>query len=155
MSAKHERYIFFQECITSLNAAWRIVDALDASENDKVVAWAAYRMAFIEYAKPYKKSRCIHVKDHTLPLTYISSEDKSLHGRIIDLRDTVLAHSDITVKDAKLYFGNVEGRPLPLIASNTTAAFPSLAEFRGLIERSLDQLYNELPKLEGQLSESP
>ncbi len=155
MNAEHERYIFFQECITSLNVAWRIINALDISKNHKTVAWAAYRMAFIEYAKPYKKSRGIHVKNHTLPLPDISAEDKILHDRIIDLRDTMLAHSDIAVKDAHLYFGNVEGRPLPLIASNTAAVLPSLTDFRGLIERSLDQLYNKLPNLEGQLSEMP
>lgn len=155
MSVQHESYIFFQECITSLNVAWSIVDALDKNENHKAVAWAAYRMAFIEYSKPYKKSRGFHVRNHTLPLPDFSSEDKVLHDRIIDLRDTVLAHSDIAVKDAKLYFGNVGGRPLPLIASNTAVVLPSLAEFRGLIERSLDQLYSELPNLESQLSELP
>jgi hypothetical protein len=155
MNAEHERYIFFQECITSLNIALSIVDALDISKNHKTVAWAAYRMAFIEYAKPYRKSRGIHVKNHTLPLPDISEEDKILHDRIIDLRDTVLAHSDIAVKDAKLYFGNAEDRPLPLIASNTEAVSPSLAEFRGLIERSLDQLYKDLPNWEGHLSEVP
>jgi hypothetical protein len=152
MNVEHERYIFFQECITSLNSAWRIVDALDKSDNHNTVAWAAYRMAFIEYAKPYKKSQGIHVKNHTLLLPDINSEDKILHDRIIDLRDTVLAHSDLTVKDAKLYFGNVEGKLFPLIVSNTAVALPSLTEFRGLIEHSLDQLYSELPNLEGQLS---
>ena len=155
MNVEHERYIFFQECITSLNIAWSIVDALDISKNHKTVALAAYRMAFIEYAKPYRKSRGIHVKNHTLPLPDISKEDKILHDRIIDLRDTVLAHSDIAIKDAKLYLGNVEGRPLPLMASNTAPVLPSLTEFRGLIERSLDQLYKDLPNLEGRLSEVP
>lgn len=155
MNAEHERYIFFQECITSLNSAWCIVDEISISENHKTVTWAAYRMAFIEYAKPFRKSWGVHVKSHTLPPPEISPEFKALHDRIMNLRDKVLAHSDIADKDAKLYFGNVEGKPLPLIASDTQVVLPPLKEFRRLIELSLDELYSQLPALEGQLSDTP
>lgn len=148
MNTKHEQYIFFQECITSLNAAWSIIDALVNSENHKVVVWAAYRMAFIEYAKPYKSSWGIEVKRHTLELPDISPGDRALHDRIISLRDTVLAHSDISVKDAQLFLEHIDAKSLPLIVSNTPNVLPTLTEFRGLIENSLDQLYRQLSEIE-------
>ncbi len=148
MNAEHEKYIFYQECVTSLNVAWNIVDVLARTQNHKVVASAAYRMAFIEYAKPYKKSRGTFINNHTLTLPNISIEDKILHEHIIYLRDRVIAHSDLEVKNAKLHFGNIAGKSLPLIIYNTAVVYPSLTEFRGLIERSLDQLYKEVPNLE-------
>ncbi len=145
MTAEHENHVYYQECISSLNAAWRIIDTLQSSDAHKTLVWAAFRMALIEYAKPYKDSLGVHKKKHKLLIPDLSEEDKRLHERIIVLRDTVLAHSDIRVKDAKVYGGKIGDRALPLIVSNTFPWFPSLADVRGLIERSLDRLYEELP----------
>ncbi|QIB66092.1 hypothetical protein [Kineobactrum salinum] len=83
MSAKHEEFIFFQECLTSLNSAWSIIDALSSSEAHKAVASAAFRMALIEYAKPYKKSVGVLIKRHVLPLPSLSDKDRELHNEII------------------------------------------------------------------------
>lgn len=151
MNAKHEEFIFFQECLTSLNSAWSIIDALSGSEAHKAVASAAFRMALIEYAKPYKKSAGVLIKRHVLPLPSLSDEDRELHEKIIQLRDSALAHSDLSVKDAKLYVGNIGGAPFPMIICNTGPELPTLTSVRGLIERSLDQLYKELPDRQAQL----
>ena len=145
MTAEHENYVYYQECLSSLNAAWRIIDTLQSSNANKTLASASFRMALIEYAKPYKLSQGVHKKIHKLPIPDLSEEDKLLHARIIVLRDTVLAHSDIRVKDAKVYVGKIGDRALPLIVSNTFTLFPSLADVRGLVERSLDRLYEEFP----------
>lgn len=155
MSAKHEEFIFFQECLTSLNSAWSIVDALSSGEAHKTLASAAFRMALIEYAKPYKKSVGVLMKRHVLPLPSLSDEDRKLHEQIVQLRDTALAHSDLTIKDAKLYVGNIGGVPFPMIISNTGPSLPSLVAVRGLIERSLDQLYKELPAWEAHFNAQP
>lgn len=152
MTDEHEKYVYFQECISSLNAAWSIIDTLQSSDTHKTLAWAGFRMALIEYAKPYKSSRGVHKRNYVLPIPELSEEDKRLHERIIDLRDTVLAHSDISVKDAKVYFGKIGDRALPLIVSNTLPLFPSLADVRGLVERSLDRLYEHLPELEARFN---
>ena len=156
MSTKHEEFIFFQECITSLNSAWCIIKALNAArETDKTLAWAACRMALIEYAKPYKKSIGIQIKQHVLPLPTLSVEDIALHEQIIHLRDTVLAHSDLCEKNAKLYIGNIAGKPFPIIASNTSPSLPPMSVVRGLIERSLDELYKQLPDWEAEFNAAP
>lgn len=155
MSRKQEEFIFFQECLTRLNSAWAIIEALDTETSHKTVAWAAFRMALIEYAKPYKRSVGAHVKRHVLSFPQLSDQDRALHDEILRLRDTVLAHSDISVKDAKLYLGTIGGRPFPMIISNTLPLLPALSEARGLIERSLDQLYKQLPDWEARLSGQP
>lgn len=148
MTAELENYVYFQECIGSLNAAWGIIDALQSSDAHETLLCAAFRMALIEYAKPYKSSRGVHKRKHVLPIPDLSEEDKLLHERIINLRDTVLAHSDISVKDAKVYVGIIGDRPLPFIVSNKLPLSPSFAEVRGLVERSLDRLYEDLPEWE-------
>lgn len=155
MTEEHEKYVYFQECISSLNAAWSIIDTLQSSVAHKTLAWAAFRMALIEYAKPYKSSRGVHKRNHILPIPDMSGEDKLLHECIIDLRDKVLAHSDISVKNAKVYVGKIGDRALPLIVSNAFPLFPSLADVRGLVERSLDRLYEDLPELEARFNAPP
>lgn len=146
MTPEHEKYIHFQECITSLNNAWSIIDTLQSAEANKTLKWAAFRMALIEYSKPYKHSRGVHSKKYITQLPELSEEDKWLHSHIIELRDKVLAHSDIGFKEAKIYFGNVGNNVFPLIIStNIDPQFPNLADIRGLIERTLDKLYEQLP----------
>ena len=151
MSTRHEEYIFFQECLMSLNVAWAIVDALGEDRVREILRESAFRMALIEYAKPYKQSRGIEVKKHVLPLPKLDVADQKLHSEILHIRDTSLAHSDLTVKGAKLYVGHIGSTPFPLIIQNTGPSLPPLVAVRGLIKRSLDELYSQLPVWEAQL----
>lgn len=155
MTAEHEEFVYFQECISSLNAAWTIIDTLQQSDAHKTLVWAAFRMALIEYAKPYKRSIGVHRRNYVLPVPALSEDDQRLHKRIIELRDAVLAHSDIGVKDAKVYVGKIGDQAFPIIISNTSPILPSLADIRGLVERSLDKLYEQLPAWEIRFNEQP
>jgi len=76
MTAEHEEYIYLQECISSLNAALNIIDTLQSLDADKTLAWAAFHMALIEYAKPYQRSRGEHKRNYTLPIPDLSEEDR-------------------------------------------------------------------------------
>src|SRR5437588_4295695 len=103
MTPPEERYVHFVECIQSLNTAWRILGEL-AKVEPGVVRGAAYRMALVEYAKPYKASFGIHSRGAQpymlTPLPQLASEDLTLHALILQLRDQLLAHSDLTLKEA-------------------------------------------------------
>jgi hypothetical protein len=115
------------------------------------VLWgASYHMALIEYAKPFRKSRGTNNRRHVLAIPPLHESDQQLHARLLDLRDTVLAHSDLSVKDAKVYVGEVAGQPLPLIISNTEPALPSIDVVKKHIERMLDALDAQLPAYEQQ-----
>lgn len=149
MKELHEIYIFHQECLTSLNTALSIVEALSTTNTRSIINWAAYRMALIEYAKPYKKSKGKKIKNHVLPITKLSTEDIKLHERVIVLRDQLLAHSDITIKDAELLIFPSQNETYALIVSNTDPELPSISEFHRLIENSLENWRNiEIPKQE-------
>lgn len=155
MTEKHEEFVFLQECIVSLNSAWSIIEALSHGDAHKTLAWAAFRMALVEYSKPYKKSVGLQVKRHVLPLPALSAEDRKLHERIVQLRDTVLAHSDLNAKDARLYIGSVRGKPFPMVVSDAPPSLPTASDVRGLIERSLDELYKQAAAWEAQLCGQP
>jgi hypothetical protein len=155
MTPEHEKYVHLQECITSLNAAWSVVESLQITEADKTLKWAAIRMALIEYAKPYKRSRGVHSKNYVMQIPELSEDDKRLHSQIITLRDKMLAHSDLDFKEAKLYLGKIGNNVLPLIIStNIEPQLPSLDSIKGLIERTLDKLYEQLPIWEQRMSDS-
>jgi hypothetical protein len=75
MTAEHENYVYYQECISSLNAAWIIIDTLQSSDSHKTLAWAAFRMALIEYSKPYNNSKGVHKQKHKRPIPDLSEAE--------------------------------------------------------------------------------
>lgn len=145
-----EAYIHFQECLTDLNASWRIIEDLQGASIKPVLWAAAYHMALIEYAKPFRQSRGTNKRKHVLSPPALSEPDMKLHAKLLDLRDTVLAHSDLSVKDAKVYVGEITGQPLLLTISNTEPQLPELAVVKVHIERMLDALQTQLPGFEQQ-----
>jgi hypothetical protein len=153
MTPNEEQYVHFVECIQSLNRAWRILKELSATEPG-VVRAAAYRMALVEYAKPYKGSYGTHRRGkhaYMLSPPNLTSEDIILHQRILDLRDQVLAHSDLTLKEAIVYCARVEGKPLVTVGANYPPSLPNVDSVLGLIERTLDEMYIECARLEDTL----
>ena len=148
MKRDDEAYIHFQECRTSLGRAWRTIKELEGDDKAHPVVWrAAYQMALVDYAKPYKESRGANKRSHRLrfPQTF-SNADRALHKTLLDLRDQFLAHSDLTIKDAKLHLVEVAGQPYPLISSNTDPQLPKLETVRKLIERTLLALDERHPE---------
>jgi hypothetical protein len=137
-----ERFVYYQECITSLNSAWQIITTLQEINVTGVIRRAAYHDALIDYAKPFKASRGKEKHSYFTQFpSEFSDSDKILHEQIIDLRDQFLAHSDLSIKDAKVYKGEFGDRVLPLIISNTDPLLPEPDAVRLLIERLLDYLY--------------
>lgn len=142
MSVDEEKFIHYVECIQSLNRAWRILQDLGEVEHPTALHAAAFRFALIEYAKPYTRSDGIHGRRKLQP-PQLPTELLTLHDRLLDLRNKVLAHSDLTLKQAKLHVSLIGGRPSYVISSNIAEALPSREAVINLIERTLDQMYVE------------
>jgi hypothetical protein len=138
-----EKLVFDKECERTLNNAWLIICKLQEVQPDRQIASAAYRLALIEYSKPFKKTRGHGDKRYCMHALSLGETDLSLHKIILDLRDQYLAHCDIGVKDALVYRG--KNGEEPVIVENTDAALPAMAAVRGLIERSLEILYARTP----------
>ncbi len=137
----NERYIHYRESLTCLNRAWRTLCELEKTEPKGAIWAAAYRMSIVEYGKPFKVSRSQKHR-YKLEVPQIEAEYIELHEIVIDLRDQVVAHSDLTVLDASLSYG---GSHEPCLIMNNIDSFPEAKKLRKLIERVLDQLYLQEP----------
>ncbi len=149
MTPQEEQYVHLEECIWSFNEAWRILNEVRAATTKTAIHAAAYRYALVAYARPYTRSDGEHKKGRNpyllspLPLT---AEDDALHHQILNLRRQVLAHSDLTVKQAAVYPARFGGQASICVASNSIPTFPEIDAVIALIERTLDILYVQWTK---------
>jgi hypothetical protein len=157
MTTSEEEYVHYVECIDSLNRAWWILQELRTTQPKNAITAAAFRLALVEYAKPYKGSDGIHRNrkkrnSYILPTPCLSAEDLALHKQILDLRDQVLAHSDLTLKEAVVYLSRYGGQLSVGIASNSPLPLPDIDRVIGLTERTLDIMYVERTRREKTLA---
>lgn len=151
MNSDHEKYVHFQFCLTSLNRAWGIIDSILLSDERNGITRAAYELALIEYAKPFKISFGYENRRHSLSTPNFSEDELALHNRLLRLRDKVLAHTDIPEKDVKVYLGSSTDPRIPMMIQNTGPDLPELERTQELIETVLNDLYTQLPKIEDKL----
>ena len=156
MTQQEEEYVHFVSCIGNLNEAWKILHNI--KENDGcVLVNPAFQFALIEYSKPYKKSYGEIKKFHKLendPPKHVSTHYLDLHKKIVDDRDKIFAHSDLTVDEAKVYVSNTNYGKHVGISKNITYDTEMLGKIDtiiDLIEKSLDSMYKEVKRLEAAL----
>ena len=102
-------------------------------------------MAIVEYAKPFRKSHGVNGRRLSIVIPPLPDAKAKLHDRLLSLRDQALAHSDLSIKEAKVYVDAISGQPFPLIMSNADPSLPSPAAVRALVESVLDALYARIP----------
>lgn len=150
-----EEYIHYQESVTSLNRSWRTLCELETSKAGNAIWSAAYRMALVEYCKPYKTSYSKNKVKLKLPKPNLDHKELELHEKIVGLRDQVLAHSDLSVLDASVSYDKNASFPVPLIVSNVLGELPQVTDIRNLVELVLDELYSKQGKYEKHYAEQP
>lgn len=154
MTEQEEYFVYFVSCIACLNNAWRLLDKIHTQSQNPLIG-PAFRFALIEYCKPYKSSYGINKKKpFKLGTLFIPNEHFPLHERIINSRDQIHAHSDLSVMDAKLHVHEFMGQRHTLIPQNIiygTEELPNLLEIVALIEATLDNMYIQEKVLENAL----
>lgn len=153
MTEQEEHYVHFVSCIKSFNSAWRILREIKVKPDSALIG-AAFQFAIIEYAKPYTISFGTDRRRYKFDHRYVPSGHDDLHKRLIDTRNQILAHSDLTVMDAKLHVANSALGQSALIAQNIIHGAMELTNIDSvidLIEKTLDPMYVEVRRLENQL----
>jgi hypothetical protein len=153
MTQQEEEYVHFVSCIGNFNEAWQILQNIKKS-NGNLLVNPAFQFALIEYSKPYKKSYGEAKSIHKLENKFIPPQYLDLHGKIINARDQIYAHSDLTVDDAKVYVTNTNYGKHVGIAKNIiydTEMLEKIDAIIDLIEQSLDSMYKEVKRLESAL----
>ena len=153
MTEQEEHYVHFVSCINSLNSAWRILREIKVTPDSALIG-AGFQFAIIEYANPYTISLGTARRHYKLNDTYVLSEHYDLHIRLINTRNQILAHSDLTIMDAKLHVADSSLGQYALIAQNVIHGAMELTNIDSiidLIEKTLDSMYVEVKRLEKQL----
>lgn len=150
-----EEYVHFQESITSLNRAWRTLCELEKSPPGNAIWSAAYRMVIVEYCKPFTISQINESKRHKLSPPSLTDDCKEMHDRLLDLRNQVMAHSDLTVLDANVSYDQTAEFPVPLIVKNVLDNLPSVSEIKNQVEAVLDSLYQQEAQYELRFRQRP
>ena len=155
MNSEHEDYIHLNDSITSLNKAWKLLVELSNTNEKTLITRAAFELAIIEYAKPFKRSRGVSGRMLSLTEPPLRRKDLELHRKLLTLRDQVLAHSDLSIKGPMLHLGSIEGQPLPIITQWNAPNLPDATTVRVLIETLLDILYNQYSEMLENLEQAP
>lgn len=160
MTEEEERFVHLVSCIRDLNSAWRLLNEIKRSKERTPLVGAAFQFALIEYSKPYRSSHGFALDSKGKQLRYklderhVPEQFRPLHQNILKRRDQIHAHSDLTIREAKLFVAQAPGRKIATIVQNKfhgTEEFRRLDEIVSLIEGTLDSLYNEEKQLEAQL----
>ena len=152
MTEQEEHFIHFTSSVAWLNTAWCLLQLIREQSGNSLIG-PAFRFALIEYCKPYKLSKGA-IKWFKLDTKFIPNNLLPLHKRIVDSRDQVHAHSDLTIMEAKLSVYVFMGQRYSLVVQNRITGveeLPNLAEVIALIEGTLDNMYVEEKILEAAL----
>lgn len=159
MTEQEEKYLHFVSCIDDLNNAWRLLREIKECQGNSLVG-AAFQFALIQYSKPYKCSygSVLNSKgkstSYKLDESHIPVKHLELHKRIISERDQIYAHSDLTVKEAKLYIRDSSSGKIVTRVQNKICGTKELANIDAvieLVEQSLDSMYEKVKQLEVEL----
>jgi hypothetical protein len=148
-----ERYIHLASSSHDLNFAWRVLRELKEASGSSL-AGPAFQFALIAYARPYMPSRGTAKREHRLSPRYVPPEHRDLHGRLLAARNTILAHSDLTVKQARLHVANTATGKYVGVVQNViygTEEWGNLDQIIDLIQKTLDVLYGDIAALERDL----
>jgi hypothetical protein len=152
VTQQEEQYVHIVSCTDSLNDAWRILHEIKQSPSHPLVG-AAFQFALIQYSKPYLVSFGVTGR-HKLDNSYVPSTHRDLHDRLITTRNQILAHSDLTVMEAKLHVANISVGQRAFIVQNVIYGAMELSNIDSiidLIEQTLVSMYAERDRLEKQL----
>jgi hypothetical protein len=143
MTEEHEEFLHFVTCVDRLNSAWiTLRDIKTAGES--LLVGPAFRFALVQYAMPYTRSDGTIKKGYKLTTTYVPSHLLDLHTRLLDSRNKMHAHADLTTMEAKLYLTETQGTPSIIISGNNIHGLEELCnidEIISLIEGTLLNMY--------------
>lgn len=160
MTSQEEQYVHLVSCIDDLNSAWRILRQIKECHGHPLVG-PAFQFALIEYSKPYRTSFGVSLNakgkafQHKLDDRHVPTASVDLHNRLLTARDRIHAHSDLTVREAKLYVAKLPDGKHASIVQNVIHGAQELANIDviiELIEQTLVKMYAEAESLEAELT---
>jgi hypothetical protein len=144
MSAEHEEHIHLLTCIDRLKSAWVTLKTIEKEAENPLIG-PAFRYALVEYATAFNNSQGIIQKRRKLNEDCVPQPYFRLHKRILDSRDQIHAHADLTVLESKLEIFEVNGKQQVMNGANYITGLEELGNISliiQLIEGVLRTLYS-------------
>ena len=148
MTDDHEYHLHLLVCMDRVNAAWNTLKQIETDRTQPLVG-PAFRYALVEYATAFTRSDSPSKKRRYLPESLVPSTHLALHQRMIGARNSLHAHADLTVLDARLEFHVIGGERQVARVENFIHGLeelPNLPEILALVEGVLSNLYAEHEK---------
>ncbi len=139
-----EAFIHFATCLGRFWGALETLRAVKAEESH-VLAGPAFRFALVEYVAPYTASNGI-IGKHRLDERYVPAQCLDLHKRLVQARHRIHAHSDLTIRQAKL---SLETTALHPYVGITGVHIDELEEMKNidqiieLVEGTIGNMYDD------------
>ena len=103
-----EEYVFYSYATDDLREAFNYLKSINLYKR-KLTISALIQIAIIAYSRPFKK--CIgNYGRHKIEDTMIPNKFSSLHKKIITYRDSIFAHSDISIRKPTLSRKKIENK---------------------------------------------
>lgn len=153
MTRDEETYVHFVSSSDDLNEAWRILGEIKKAPENPLVS-AAFRYALVAYARPYVSSRGDHSSSYKLDERFIPLAQRELHRKLIAARHQIHAHSDLTVREAKLHVAKTPSGKWIGAVQNVIRGTEELVNIDAIIstiEGTLRAMYDEIRRLEASL----
>ena len=145
MTEAHETHLHILVCMDRINAAWNTLKQIQSAPDHPLVG-PAFRYALVEYATAFTRSDSPSKKRRTLPITLVPVSQSELHQRLIDARNSIHAHADLTVLEAQLTVHVVAGEKQVGVSQNFIHGLEelnNLPRLISLVEGVLRNLYVE------------
>ena len=102
MNNKHEEeYVFYNLAIADFYEASGCLDAIKQYERG-LTRTTMVKNAIIAYSRPFTKCNGKHTKKHCLKIEIVPKHYRSLHKKILQYRDKIIAHTDLDFRNPKL-----------------------------------------------------
>src|SRR5882724_6198134 len=96
LTSEEECFHHLATCISRLHSALEVLRTIKTASPDNPLIPPAFRFALVEYASPFTYSNG-QLKKYIVDDKYVPPEYLNLHKRIVTVRHTTHAHSDLKI----------------------------------------------------------
>ena len=135
-TAEFENYCFLRLYSIDLNTAAHAIAILKRYRKADVQV-ALLRDIAVTYSRPFSVNRGNEYRKHQLPIKHVPRQARGLHNRLLDLRNSQFAHTDLKFHNPKVArFGTKEQPwyPMSFKSFDYQGFLRQLPEIRSLIK---------------------
>jgi len=145
-----ERCAFYKLCDGDFITAQNSIDLLKDLKELKA-RHVFLRDIAVSYARPFAGSKGIEVTEHRLQLKFVPRKYLALHKELVNLRNQIFAHTDLTYRKPKVAdfsSGEIKWFPMAFKGYDYNSLFIKIDDISDLIKGVQDNLRKEIFQIE-------